>query len=144
MTEQIEIPKWFSVTAIIAVVWNLLGVMAFISHIMMTPEMLAALPQAEQALYNETPMWATIAFALSVCAGALGCLALLFKKTIASPLLILSLVSVLVQMYHSFFIIDSIAVYGPGGVIMPIMVIIIAIALVLLANKAKTNQWLEG
>jgi len=144
MTEQIEIPKWFSVTAIVAVVWNLLGVMAFISHIMMTPEMLAELPQAEQKLYNNTPLWATIVFAVSVCAGALGCLALLFKKAVASQLLILSLISVLIQMYHSFFIIDSMAVYGPGGLIMPIMVIIIAISLVFLAKKANKNNWLES
>jgi len=144
MTEQIETPKWFSVTAIIALVWNLLGVMAFISHIMMTSEMLAELSQAEQQLYNNTPLWATIAFALSVCAGALGSLALLFKKTIAGQLLILSLISVLVQMFHSFFIIDSMAVYGPGGLVMPIMVIIIAISLVFLAKNANKNGWLES
>jgi len=144
MTEQIILPKWFTVTSIAALIWNLLGVMAFAMHITMTPEMLAELPTAEQNLYANTPMWATIAFALSVCAGALGCLALILKKTIASQLLILSLVSVFVQMYHSFFIIDSIAVYGPGGLVMPIMVIIIAIGLVLLANKAKTKQWLKN
>lgn len=144
MTDQVEAPQWFKVTAIIAVVWNLLGVMAFIGHIMMTPETLADLPQADQQLYKETPMWATIVFALSVCAGALGCLALLFKKAIASPLLLLSLVSVLAQMYHSFFIIDSIAVYGPGGIIMPIMVIVIAVSLVFLARKANRNQWLKN
>ena len=144
MTEQIEIPKWFNVTAITALIWNVLGVMAFVMHIMMTPEMLAELPAAEQNLYANTPIWATIAFALSVAAGALGCLALILKKTIASQLLILSLASVFVQMYHSFFIIDSMAVYGPGGTVMPIMVIIIAIGLVVLANKAKTNQWLTN
>ena len=144
MTEQIEIPKWFNVTAITALIWNVLGVMAFVMHIMMTPEMLAELPAAEQNLYANTPIWATIAFALSVAACALGCLALILKKTIASQLLILSLASVFVQMYHSFFIIDSMAVYGPGGTVMPIMVIIIAIGLVFLANKAKTNQWLTN
>jgi len=106
--------------------------------------MLAELSQAEQQLYNNTPLWATIAFALSVCAGALGSLALLFKKTIAGQLLILSLISVLVQMFHSFFIIDSMAVYGPGGLVMPIMVIIIAISLVFLAKNANKNGWLES
>jgi len=148
MTEQITaeetaFPKWFKVTAIVAIIWNLMGVIAFISHITMTPEMLAELSQAEQQLYKNTPAWAMFAFALSVFAGMLGSIALFMKKTSAVILLILSLIGVLVQMFHSFFMIDSIEVYGPGGMVMPIMVIIISIALVFIANKAKVNNWLN-
>ncbi len=136
------IPKWFTVSAVLALVWNLMGVMAFISQMMMTPEMIAKLPQAEQALYTSVPLWATIAFACAVLGGALGSLALLMKKTLAKPLLILSLIGVTVQMFHSFVISNSFEVFGPGGAIMPAMVVIIAIALVRLAGKAKVKNWL--
>ncbi len=36
---------------------------------------------------------------------------------------------------------DSYEVFGPGGMMMPIMVIVIAIYLVTLAAKAKANRW---
>ncbi len=143
MTEEITIPKWFKVMAIIAVIWNLMGVIAFAGHMMMTPEMLMALPQAEQDLYKNTPLWATIAFACAVIFGFLGSIFLLLKKSVAMPILIISLVGVLVQMYHSFFIVDSMAVYGPGQAVMPVMVIIIAFALVYMAHKANSQQWLN-
>ena len=65
-----EIPRWFSVVAWVALVWNLLGVMAFAAQMMMTPEMLAALPEAERNLYENVPMWATIAFACAVLSSA--------------------------------------------------------------------------
>ena len=136
-------PKWFIITAALAFIWNLMGVMAFISHMMITPEMIAELPQAEQDLYNSTPLWATIAFACAVFGGALGTLTLLLKKTMAEPLLLLSLVGVIIQMFHSFVISNSFEVYGPGGAIMPAMVVIIAIALLRLASKAKVNGWLS-
>jgi len=87
-------------------------------------------------------LWATIAFACAVFGGALGSLALLMKKVLSEPLFILSLTGVAVQMFHSFFISNSFAVFGPGGAIMPAMVVIVAIALVRLAGKAKTNNWL--
>lgn len=137
------VPKWFIVTAVVAVIWNIMGVLAFISHMMITPEMIAELPKAEQDLYAATPMWATIAFACAVFGGALGSLFLSLKKTMALPLLLLSLIGVLVQMFHSFVISNSFEVYGPGGAVMPLMVIIIAILLVRLANAAKANAWLK-
>ncbi|GAA6205849.1 MULTISPECIES: hypothetical protein [Thalassotalea] len=143
MTEKIAIPKWFKVTAILAFVWNLLGLMAFVSHIMMTPEMISELPSQEQALYNDLPMWATAAFAIAVLAGTLGSLLLVLKKKMAKILLIASVVGVIVQNYHSFFVIDSMAVYGTASVIMPIMVLIIAITLIVLANKAEKHAWLS-
>ena len=135
------IPSWFRVAAILAIVWNLLGVMAFVGHMMMTPEMIAELPPAEQALYTSVPLWATIAFAFAVFGGALGSLALLMKISLCYPLFIASFVGVVVQMFHSFFISNSYEVYGPGGTIMPIMVLLIALVLVRFAAKGKKNNW---
>jgi hypothetical protein len=143
MSEQITIPKWFWITATLALVWNLLGVMAFAGQMMMTPDMLAQMPQAEQDLIVATPSWVNIAFGIAVLGGAVGCLLLLLKKSIAQPLLIFSLIGVIAQMSYAFFISNSFEVYGPGGMIMPVMVIIIAIGLVFFANSAKNKQWLS-
>ncbi len=141
--EKNIIPRWFTITAVLALLWNLMGVMAFVSQMMMTPEMVAELPQAEQSFYASVPLWATIAFACAVFGGAFGSIALLMKKTVAEALLILSLIGVTVQMFHSFVISNSFQVFGPGGTIMPAMVVIIAIALVRLAGRSKINGWLN-
>ncbi|PHS16923.1 MAG: hypothetical protein COA86_11310 [Kangiella sp.] len=117
--------------------------MAFAAQMMMTPEMLAALPEAERNLYENVPMWATIAFACAVLGGGTGSLLLALKKAIAFPVLVLSLVGVIVQMYHSFFVIDAMTVYGPGQAIMPSMVMIIAALLVWLSNNAKNKGWIS-
>ena len=101
------------------------------------------MPEAEQLLYNSIPIWATIAFAFAVFGGTLGCVGLLMRKTIAKYILLLSLIGVLVQMFHSLFVINSIAVYGPGAAVMPFMVIIVAIYLVFLANQAQSKGWLK-
>lgn len=141
--EEVAMPSWFNVVAILALVWNLLGVMAFVNQMMMTPEMIAELPQAEQDLYATTPVWAIAAFAVAVFGGALGSLALLLKKAISYQLLVASFVGVVVQMFHSFFISNSIEVYGPGGMIMPVMVIVIALLLVRFSAKGINNHWFD-
>ena len=143
MSEELisKAPKWFMIVAAVLLVWNLLGVMANVIQVMMSPETLAALPQEQRELYENTPDWATAAFAVAVNFGALGCVLLLLRRNLAGLFLQLSLAGVLVQMFHSFFMSKSFEVFGPGGLVMPVMVIIIAIYLVVLAAKARTNRW---
>jgi len=137
------LPSWFKTFAIVSLVWNLMGVMAFITQLLMTPEALVALPQAEQDLIANTPLLATIAFAFAVFGGAIGCLALLMKKTIAVAWFTFSLLGIAVQMFHAFFILNSFVVFGPGGLIMPIMVVVWAIGLLMVARNAKSEHWLN-
>jgi len=136
-------PKWFLIVGVVALIWNLLGVFAYIMQQTMSPEDIAALSDAERTLRDATPAWASAAFAIAVHGGALGCLALVFKKSWALPLLMLSLAAVLVQMVHAFFISNSIEVFGPGGMIMPVMILVIAVYLVFLARSAKEKGWIS-
>ncbi len=142
MTESGKPPTWFWVVGALALVWNLLGVMAYLAQVMMTEDAIAALPEAERALLADVPAWAVGAFATSVFAGALGCILLLARKGVAMPVLVVSLVAVLVQMVHSFFLTDSMAVYGPSVMIMPVLVVIIAVALVWHAKSSLAKGWL--
>jgi hypothetical protein len=134
-------PKWFTIFAILALLWNLLGVMAFVMQVTMSPEALAKLQEAEQAMYNNYPTWAMAAFGTAVFGGALGSLLLVLKRNLAGPVLLISLIGVLLQTGHSFFGAKAYEVYGPSSMIMPIMVVVIAIYLVMLAAKAKKNGW---
>lgn len=135
-------PKWFRVLSIVAIVWNLLGVIAFITGPVINADALAQLKPAEQQLYNSMPFWAVIAFAVAVFTGTFGSVALLLKHSMAKILLMTSLVAVLIQMFHAYFISNSWQVFGPGGTIMPIMVICFATYLVILAKKAERSGWI--
>ena len=138
----VAVPRSFWIVSGLALVWNLFGVGAYVSQMLMTPETLAATPAAERALYENVPSWATSAFALAVNGGALGCLLLLFRRSWAIPVLIVSLAGVVVQMYHAFFVANSIEVYGPGGMTMPLMVTVISIFLVWYSSSAKGKGWI--
>ena len=78
----------FWIIAVIALIWNLMGVMAYRAQAYMTDEAKALLPEAEQAMYSDIPAWATAAFAFAVFGGFLGSLALLLRKKWATSLFI--------------------------------------------------------
>jgi hypothetical protein len=136
-------PMWFSVAGVLALFWNLMGVFAYLAQVRMTEADFAALPEAQRLLYETTPAWATGAFALAVFAGTLGCLLLILRKSLAAALLIISLLAVLVQMFHAFFMSKFFEVFGSDGMIMPVMVIAVAFFLVWMAEKGKKYNWLS-
>ncbi|MFK8031655.1 MAG: hypothetical protein AB8G18_15570 [Gammaproteobacteria bacterium] len=136
------IPKWFKVIAVIALVWNAIGVMAFVMQMLMTSEMMAELPKAQQDLYATQPSWLELVFGGSVFAGLLGSLGLVLKKTWALPLLIISLVCLLAQNYYMYFMSNMVEVMGAGAMVMPTIVLLIAVFLVWLAWSGRGKGWL--
>ena len=136
------VPKMFYWISGAALVWNLLGVAAYVGQVTMSPEALEAMPEAQRALYENVPTWVTSAFAIAVNAGALGCLLLVLRKVLALPVLVVSLIAVLVQMYHNFFMSNAMEVMGAAAVIGPAFVIVIGIYLVWFANDAKSKGWI--
>lgn len=137
MTKGTKIFAW------IMVVWNVMGVLAFVSQLLMTPEMIAQLPEAQQGAYKNTPTWSMVAYALAVFGGLLGSLMLALGKKLAFPLLVISLAGVLVQQFYNFVIIDSIALLGPSVVILPAVVVIISILLVVVSQRGVKAGWLQ-
>ncbi|MDC6388548.1 hypothetical protein PP182_07630 [Maribacter sp. PR1] len=139
---KVKPPTWFWIVSILALLWNLTGAMAYVGQAYMSVEDLAALSEAERTLFETQPAWVTGAFAVAVWGGTLGCIFLLLRKKWAKPIFIISLIGIIAQMSYSFFMSNSFEVYGPGGLVMPIMVLIIGIALILFSNKGIRKQWL--
>ncbi len=135
-------PRSFWIISGLFLVWNLMGVMAFVMQITMSDEALAALPEAQRDLYVNTPGWANAAFAVAVVGGTLGCILLLFRKSWAVPVFILSLAGIAVQMFHAFFISPALEVLGAGGLVMPVLVTAGAIFLVWYARRARSRDWI--
>jgi hypothetical protein len=118
-------------------------VMAYIAQVTMSAETLQAMPENERALYESAPTWATAAFAIAVWGGVLGSILLLIRKKWATAVFIVSFIGIVVQMIHSFFISNSFEVYGPGGLAMPIMVLVFGAGLIWFSRKADANGWLN-
>lgn len=137
-------PAWFWVVSVIALVWNLMGAMAYLSQAFLNDEARAELPADQLALLDNTPAWATAAFAIAVWAGVLGCIGLLIRKKWARPVLLLSLLGILVQMSYSFFMTNASEVYGTvQGIVMPLLLIGIGIGLVLFARSSQSKGWIS-
>ena len=136
-------PVWFWIVSGLALVWNLLGVMAYIMQVTMTDEAMSKLPEADQAAMATLPSWYMAAFATAVFAGALGCLALLLRKKWATLLLVLSFAAVVIQQIYFFGMTDLGSKQHGGQLVMTIAIPVVGLLLVLLARSATAKGWLR-
>jgi CHASE2 domain-containing sensor protein len=133
----------FWIISIVALIWNAIGSYFYIAMAYMTDEALAALPEAQRALIENTPAWATAAFATAVFGGLLGAVLLLLKKKLATTIFWISFIAILVQASYNLFLSNASEVNGSGSMTMPILVIIIGYFLLWYSKKATTNGWLS-
>jgi hypothetical protein len=123
----------------VAILWNILGVGAYLAQAYMPEEALELLSQGEQDYYNNYPAWATASFAIGVFGGLLGSIALLLRKKIAFLLFTLSLIG---QQIYNFFLQDYITLTSTS-VIGPIVIIIICFFLMWYSKAQKTSGLLS-
>jgi hypothetical protein len=131
-------PVWFWIVSVIALLWNLMGVIAYLTMAFATDEMIANMPPEQQeAFLIEYPSWVTAAFALAVFCGFFASIGLLIRKKWAYGLFVVSAMAAISQHIYIFMNVDV------DSYVMPVMVIIVCILLVFYAKNTITKQWIK-
>ncbi|SDD71363.1 hypothetical protein SAMN05421636_101487 [Pricia antarctica] len=143
MTTLIKPPKSFWVIAVLALLWNLIGVSQFFMATFMLDSMVANLPEVQADMYRSIPLWYTISFAITVFSGLLGGITMLLRKKITIALFGISLLAVLVAQGYWILGTDVMEVMGTSTVIMPLIVIVISIFLYFYNKGAAKNGWFK-
>ncbi len=139
-TDAKKPPKWYWAVSGFGVLWNAIGVLAFIGQMTMD---LGELPDAERLYFETRPAWATAGFGIAVASGVLGCVAMLLRKSWAAPMLMLCVAGILVQSFHSIALTNSVEVFGAEGLVLPLSIFAIAVFLTWVAKLAEKRGWLR-
>ncbi|MFK8012185.1 MAG: hypothetical protein AB8B80_09110 [Marinicellaceae bacterium] len=143
MNQLKNIPIWFYIAAILAILWNALGVLAYLNMAFMSTEDFMQLPETQRTMELAMPQWAKAAFAIAVFAGFIGSVLLALKKSIAFFALILSFVAVLVQQYNFIYLMSGFDFIDAATKGMTISISVVAALLVWLAYFAQSKNWIK-
>lgn len=138
----LKISKSHWIIGVLALVWNIMGIIAYLTQAYISEEALAALPAADLAYYNNLPAWVTGVFAIAVFAGTFACFGLLMRKKWSVWLFMLSFAAVLAQSIYNFFIQTDVEIIGSKSV-MPLLVLIIAAFLVWYSRNLESKEILK-
>ena len=110
---------------------------------MMSPEKLSSLTSAQQALYENNPMWNKAVYAIATFGGLLASILLALRKSLSTPLYLVSLVAVVIQMGYSLFGMNAIETIGTSAALFPIVLIVIAAFLWYYSKTSTAKGWLS-
>ena len=146
MTEQANVvnpTRSFWIIAIVSLLWNIIGVMNYVYSITISPEALAAMPEAERALYADIPIFVNICYAIAVFAGVIASCLLLMRKLLAVSFFLISLVAIVLQFGFGLFLTPMLAVQGVAALILPIIVIAAALYFLWYSRQCAAKAYLS-
>jgi hypothetical protein len=133
------VPAWYWAVAIFALLFEASGALLFGNSLTLDP---ATLPLDQRAIYDATPQWMNITWAIAIGVGLVGALGLLLRRRFAEPLLLVSLIAVAVQ-FSGLFLDKQLRELTPEDhLLVPVVILILAYALWQTARLAKRKGWL--
>lgn len=143
-TTKIKAPAWFAILGILALLWNLIGVLAYFGHVLMTEEMKNALPPDQLEAMNAAPLWVIISFTIAVFGGIIAVILMVMRRKAALFFFQVSFAGIFFQQIHTFFFIDAVAIFGNiQGLVMPAILLFIGVVLILVNGHAVKQKWLR-
>jgi hypothetical protein len=136
-------PIWFWIVSSLALIWNVMGVNQYLMQAYNSDEFRALFTPEQLALIDNTPAWATAAFAIAVFGSVLACLLLLLRKKLAITVFLISLIAIVVQMVHGLIIAKTYEFFSSFQVSMSIIVPIVGLLLYIFAKKSASKGWLN-
>ncbi len=128
----------FWLIGVVTLVFNGMGAINFFVQI--NADSFASFPEFYHPIIEGRPAWATAAFAGAVFGGALGCLLLLLKKSVAFYVLIASLLGVIVSMIHIFRVTGLSSMDVWMGVLMQL---IVTVFLIWYSKYTQNKGWIN-
>ena len=132
----------FWLISVFGLLWNVGGA---INYLMQTNlEFVSTLPETHRAIIEGRPIWATGGFAIGVFGGAIGCLLLLLRKSIAFYVFIISLLGIIITMVHTINVASSEISFSIGEIVVMILLpIIVAVILIWYTKLVIRKSWIN-
>ena len=136
-SQERNVPYWFWAVAVLATVWNAIGVFDFLmAHL--SADYLAQMSETQRAYFASFPLWYTVIWASTVLMALASSVALLFRKHWALTGFAISLGLYVISSLYHFGVREGASVMGPTG-----MVFSVVIALSLLAFWAFSQRMIR-
>lgn len=139
-TQATELPGWFRPAAIAVVAWEIFGCVMYVMQVGVDP---AALPNDQRAVWDATPPWMVGAYATAVWVGLAGAVALLMRRRLAEPLLLVSLIAVAVQFSGLLLVPELRALMTSDMLLLPFVILAVCFVIWSFARRARRNGWLR-
>lgn len=135
-TSNVTLSFW--IIAVLALLWNSGGAFDYTMTQTQNAAYMASFSEAQLEFFYGFPAWVIALWAIAVWGGVLGSICLLLRRSIATPIFLVSWLAMAATAVHNFLLVDGLKVMGSAPeLIFTAAIFFIGLALYLYA-KAKT------
>lgn len=136
-------PRWYWIVAVLALLWMLFGVLAFIMDPLTDEAALEQMGEAQRELFESRPTWLFVVYGIAVFTGLAGAIGLLMRRAWAVTAFAVSLVFVVVQFFYVLFVLDAIGRIGAAEAVpFPVVIVAIGAGLLWFSIAARQRGWI--
>lgn len=134
-------PPWFTWVGILFLVWNLFGIVAFVTQWNLGAADIAQLPEAQQQMWAQMGSVTWAAYAVAVLSGTIAAVLLLLRKKWSVGAFLVNVAALLLQFSNPLgfaFGADQL-----GMMVFPLFIIAVGIMELFLTRKWRNLGWLN-
>ncbi len=136
-SEKPAAPIHLPIIAVIAILWDGVGVFDFIMTQQGNEEYLAEFTPAQIEFFQGLPAWVVGAWAVAVFGGLVGSVLLLMRMRVAAPILAVSFGAMALTTLHNFVLSDGQDAMGSEGVMFACIIFAFSLGLMLYARAMR-------
>ena len=134
----------FWIIAIIALLWNLMGLSEFIKTAFFVEMYADTYTEIQMDAIRNAPIWTDVLFGISTITGVLASIMLLMRKKVAIQLFVISVLTVIGHTLGAILALDSIGLFGMGeGLIFPLVIIVLDIFFYWFSKHSYKKGWIQ-
>ena len=130
-------PRHLWIVGVVTLLWNGVGAFDYMMTQTKNEAYMSAFTPEQLDYFYGFPSWVVAAWALAEWGGVLGSLLLLFRKQLAVPVLLVSLLSMVATTIYNFVLTDGMAVMGGEGATFSAVIFVVALGLWLYARAMR-------
>ncbi len=143
VTPTVKPPIWFYIIAVVAVLWNAMGVFDYIMTQYRVESYMGAFTEAQLDFFYGFPAWYVAIWATAVFAALVASLLLLVRMKLATPLFALSTVLFVINAVYIFGFTAALEIMGVSNVIFSAVIFATLLGLWWFSRMAERRGWLK-
>ena len=142
MAFETKPPSWYYVVATLLTLWDAIGCYFCIMQFKLGADAMGNATDYDRALYATLPVWYNWCYAIATFGSVIGGIALLMRKKIATPILLVALIAIVMQFGYLFATTDVVAHKGFAMTVpFPLFIVAVGAAGWCFARFAQRRGW---
>ena len=137
-TNATKAPWHLWVVGIVGLLWSAMGAMDYVMTETKNVEYMAAFTPEQLDFFYGLPIWIIASWAIAVWGGVVGAIFLLFRKSLAVTLFLVSFIAMVITAIHNYGLSNGLEVIGDTfSLVFSAIIFIVALLLYLYARAMK-------